>query len=673
GGRAAGYFTGATGVTIYRGDAWPDVHEPLAIVGDVGSNLVHRKRLTPNGVQMIGRRIDDHSEFVASTDNWFRPAQFACGPDGTLSVVDVYREVIEHPKSLPPDIKQHLDLTSGRDRGRIYRIVPENYVHRQTANLSQLDSESLAKQLLHPNAWHRETAARLLYERQDASVAETLRRQADNADSAQGRLHSLYALSGLGLLKADDLIARFSDSHPQVVRHAIRLAESFPNDGRLPLALKPLIRHPSIDVRYQLAFSIGEFKSDQSEQWLAELVMQDPSDRWIQTAASSSVGKEPERLLVALLESEPVEQLAPFLEQLSVQVDRKNDIPARKQSLAALAKCDDHPRLLPIIGRLQRGGLEDQIGRDLDDRISLMKSRLIPIALAIVIDDDRSDEERIRAIGWLDDVRSESLFTTLQKVLSSTDSAELQIAIIRAIARFDSPQTDAILLKNWTQWSPRIRSVAGDVMFANSRRSNAVLDAIDDHVIDPADIPMTRWNALANSRDESLRERAKKHLTRSNQTSRDAVIRQYQSVAEISGDRIRGREVFKKQCAGCHKIGDVGHELGPSLVAASTRGRESILTNVLDPNREVNPQYVNYVVLTIDGRATSGMIASENANSITLVRSEGVTETVLRSDIELIRNTNQSVMPEGLEKAIPPQAMADLIRYLISSNLESAP
>ena len=114
-------------MTIYRGTAFPDEWYGMAVIGDVGSNLIHRKRLSLEGVQYLARRVDEKSEFVASTDIWFRPAQFFNAPDGTLYVADVYREVIEHPASLPPEIKQHLDLTSGRDRGRIYRILPDGF------------------------------------------------------------------------------------------------------------------------------------------------------------------------------------------------------------------------------------------------------------------------------------------------------------------------------------------------------------------------------------------------------------------------------------------------------------------------------------------------------------------------------------------------------------------
>lgn len=123
GGRPAGYFTGATGVTIYRGDAFPQAFRGNAFVGDVGSNLIHRKILKPtDGVLFRAERADEGREFLASEDIWFRPAQFANAPDGTLWVLDVCREVIEHPASLPDEIKKHLDLTSGRDRGRIFRV-----------------------------------------------------------------------------------------------------------------------------------------------------------------------------------------------------------------------------------------------------------------------------------------------------------------------------------------------------------------------------------------------------------------------------------------------------------------------------------------------------------------------------------------------------------------------
>src|SRR5262245_1582266 len=149
GGRAAGYFTGATGVTIYRGHAWPQEFHGQAFIGDVGSNIVHRKLLEPDGVGLVARRADEKREFVASTDTWFRPAQFANAPDGNLYIIDVYREVIEHPASLPPMIKKHLDLTSGRDRGRIYRVVRDDFRQPPPLGLDRVSTADLVAALAH--------------------------------------------------------------------------------------------------------------------------------------------------------------------------------------------------------------------------------------------------------------------------------------------------------------------------------------------------------------------------------------------------------------------------------------------------------------------------------------------------------------------------------------------
>ena len=118
----------------------------------------------------IARRVDEGKEFLASTDIWFRPSQFANAPDGSLYVLDTYREVIEHPASLPPMIKKYLDLRSGWDRGRIWRVVPDNFQQRPQPRLGQMSTAQLVATLEHRNGWHRDTAARVLYERQDVAA-----------------------------------------------------------------------------------------------------------------------------------------------------------------------------------------------------------------------------------------------------------------------------------------------------------------------------------------------------------------------------------------------------------------------------------------------------------------------------------------------------------------------
>ena len=230
GGTASGYFTSATGVTIYRGNAWPEEFRGLAVVSDVGSNLIHRKRIASDGLRMTAHRIDDDSEFIRSSDTWFRPVQFTHGPDGCLHVLDMYREVIEHPRSFPPEVKRHLDLTSGRDRGRLYRIAPTGFVSGPMSMPAELDGPQLVALLEHDNAWHRETAARLLFQSENSHTLPALRRLVRRGRTPQARILALYALRSKSALTSEIVVVALNDSHPRVCEHAVRLSEDFDGD-----------------------------------------------------------------------------------------------------------------------------------------------------------------------------------------------------------------------------------------------------------------------------------------------------------------------------------------------------------------------------------------------------------------------------------------------------------
>src|SRR5438309_975952 len=165
-------FISATGISIFRGNAWPTEDLGDALVADCGSNLIHRKKIRSNGVALVAERPADEQqvEFIASRDLWFRPVQLANAPDGTLYIADMYREVIEHPWSLPDTIKNLLDLNAGNDRGRIYRIVPDGFKQPKLPRLGRASTKELVATLEHSNGWHRDTAGRLLYQRQDKSA-----------------------------------------------------------------------------------------------------------------------------------------------------------------------------------------------------------------------------------------------------------------------------------------------------------------------------------------------------------------------------------------------------------------------------------------------------------------------------------------------------------------------
>jgi putative heme-binding domain-containing protein len=134
----------------------------------------------------------------------------------------------------------------------------------------------------------------------------------------------------------------------------------------------------------------------------------------------------------------------------------------------------------------------------------------------------------------------------------------------------------------------------------------------------------------------------------------------------MKGDVMQGRQLFRKICSTCHKLEDHGEQIGPDLRTMRNRGSQAILLNVLDPNREVNPRYLNYIALTVEGRSQTGMIMAETASSITMQEAKKKPVSLLRTEIEELRSSGLSLMPEGLEKEISPQAMADLLAYLNS-------
>src|SRR4051812_28427497 len=169
---------------------------------DPANNVIHRDRLEQDGpATFVARRADADREFLASTDNWFRPVWLTLGPDGALYVCDFYREVIETPLSLPDEIKRKYNLES-RQRGRIWRVRPDDGKPPPRPQMKDVPAADLVKRLSDDNFWWRITAQRLLIERQDRSIVPALESLAANGPMAEARFHALWTLDGLHALSS---------------------------------------------------------------------------------------------------------------------------------------------------------------------------------------------------------------------------------------------------------------------------------------------------------------------------------------------------------------------------------------------------------------------------------------------------------------------------------------
>ena len=210
-----------------------------------------------------------------------------------------------------------------------------------------------------------------------------------------------------------------------------------------------------------------------------------------------------------------------------------------------------------------------------------------------------------------------------------------------------------------------MRREATEALFARTDRLPHLLDALETKRVLANQLEPSRLEQLRKQADPALRRRAVAVLAGQVAPDRQKVVEAYRAALELKADVARGRAAFRKNCATCHRLENEGYEVGPDLLSA-IRGKpgDYLLIAILDPSREVDPRYLNYLVTTKKGQTLTGLIAAETAASVTLRRGDRAEDTILRGQIETIEATAKSVMPEGLEMQLSKQDVADVIAYL---------
>ncbi|WP_435010879.1 PVC-type heme-binding CxxCH protein [Tundrisphaera lichenicola] len=668
---AAGFFTSATGVTIYRGSAFPLEYRGNAFVGDVGGNLVHRKTMSRDSSIFTARRADEGVEFIASTDNWFRPVNYANTPSGTLLVLDMYRETIEHPVSIPEPIKKHLDLTSGRDRGRLYEIVPDGFHRRPAPKLSKASTAELVQTLADPDAWWRETAQRLLIERDDPTAVPALIALVQSRPTALGRAHALWTLDALGKLDPPTTLMALNDPEPGVREQAASLAgPRADGDPALLGALLALASDPDPMVRFRLALALGDVANPQAVEALASIASRDSGDPWTRVAVLSSVAGRV-RPLVDTLASRPGFFATPagreWLGDLASMVgaeNRPDDVQAFLEQFAGESSSPSES-LAAILGLgqgLRRSG--GSLASVLSGPASVRVAPLFARAATVAGSSDASTPARLDAIRLLALGPIDPALEVLPNLLDAREPSSIQVAAVQALGNLNDGRVGPAIVDRWKAAGPATRREAAEVLFARPDRLESLLTAVEIKVITPGELDPARTKSLLEHRDPKIRERAVALFSGAARPDRGAVLARYKQALELTGHPDRGKLAYTKACATCHRAEGQGAQVGPDLTTVAGRSPEDLLVHILDPNREVAANYVNYSVATVDGRTLTGLIAEETAGAITLKRAEGASDVVARGQIDQVLSTGLSLMPEGLDQGLDPQAMADLIAYI---------
>ncbi len=641
-----GHFSSACGLTVYRGEKFPREYQGNGFVCEPVGNVVHRDVLVPEGVTFRAERGEKEREFLASTDPWFRPVYAATGPDGALYIADMYRFVIEHPQYIPEEIQQILDFTAGRDRGRIWRVVygrdPAGRGATLHPDLTSESAESLVKLIEHSNGWWRDTAQRLLVERGDKTVGPLLRKVAASNLSPPARLHALWTLEGLAELRAEDLERALADAHAGIREHALRLSEPFlEKDPALRSRAIALATDPEPRVRFQAAFTLGQIKEMEAAEGLVKILRQDIEDRWIRGAVLSS----------------GLHHAGPMLGSLGPDLGRGRWL----EALGGLVRTVEHSQgastrvagLAATMKRLREAALD--VKEDLRTRVEAIRA----VGGNGLLSTDPSETQTADSQG-----RTEQLARSL---LTPSQPVDVQVAATTAIAQCSSPEAAPraarILLDAWPTAGPSVRTEILEALLGRDVGRHALADDLEKGRIDPREIDAPARERLRG--DPALSERAAKLFPRIVSEARSAVVeRVRKELSGMKGNRERGKEVFKKNCATCHRLEGEGHDVGPDLAETRAKDEASLVEAILDPGRMVPPRYTPYVVLRKDGALSTGIVADETAAAVTLLRAGGVRETVLRADIRKLESSGTSLMPVELEKAIPSAELSDLLAFL---------
>ncbi len=681
-------LTSANSATPYRDTLFGRGFATSVFISEPAQNVVHREVLESSGETFTSHRASDEQdrEFLASSDNWFRPTMLKTGPDGALYIADMYRLVIEHPEYFPEELKRRPDLRAGDDKGRIYRVYPAGAKLRPIPRLDQRGVTNLIEGLSSTNGWERDTTQRLLIQRPvEPAETELLRIGAHDWDP-KVRIQVLSTLEGLGKMRPGIVCYGLGDRHPAVREFAVRLAEPFlrllstnSHDGNLQTALLKLVDDPSIRVRYQLAFSLGEWNDLRAGAALARLALNARDDPYLQTAVLSSAARHFKAILDTVFATATHhEPPADLLAQLIGMAATAND-PKTFASILAHLAVPAGERCAPwqmtawtgFLDVLDRRGISlIRFHADADTELKKVIEQLDGLfaQARAVVDSSRQppggygQPEQLLAIRLLGRGLSEQDgdIDRLGALLQPQIGILIQQAALAGLKRIRDRRVARVLLNGWRSYPPELRVDVLNVLLSRAEWIQELFGDVQSGTIAAVELGPLSQQQLMNHSESRIRERAQQ-LFSLRKSDRQAIVKDYAVVNEQPGNPARGVALYRQNCAACHRLKGEGNNVGPDLETVADKPVGTLLVAILDPNQAFETKYINFTAVTKDDREISGIIAAETPNSITLRNAGGKDEVILRSDIQELTSSRLSMMPEGFESILKPQEMADLI------------
>ncbi len=685
----SGYFSGSCGITYYDGGSWGKKYDQTIWVNDVVLNLVHVDKLKEDHSAFKAMRLFNEKEFLATSDRSSRPVNLEVGPDGNMYLIDMYREVIEHPEWIPDEMEKTLNIHAGKDKGRIYKIYPST--NNITAkNISFQDEQTCISFLSHKNAWFRKTAQRKLIERGISNDGLAALKKITAANQPIPKLHALWILHALGKLEQSVLLNALEDANTGIRENALIMSEDFIQNDIIVQRMIQSMQDKAPRVAMQAALSTSTIPKESMLQYKKQLLqsLKEPdNDKWNIAAKTIAAKYFPLEAFNVLLQSKNQSSLpasialqlkdsASAIENMLMAIrENKLGIAQTKEIIEQLNKGEavlQRPTIEPVLNNLESKDIAivPAIAK-LRGRFQLPPSKQFIAfskeAILKVNDASLSEEDRLKYASIIALLPYKEKSTALFACLQNNQPLKIQEQALLQLSKYKEKEIGHRVISMWSELSPSTRRYASDLLLYIETHHDALLSALEDGKIKIGEMNFDlerRRMLIAWTDDQSIRSRAKKLFSDEEIISRKDVMEKMRPALGLKGNPTNGQQVFQAICSNCHKYGNMGKEVGPVLTEINRKSKESIMHDILDPNAAVNTQYISHRVETKDGNIHVGIVDTENDQFVAIKKMGGEKITIQKKDMKKMNSMGTSLMMEGLEGSMSHQEMADLLAFL---------
>jgi putative membrane-bound dehydrogenase-like protein len=687
--------TAYCGLVFLDSDAYPRPYRERLYTGNIHGNCINRDVLARDGSTYIARAEPD---FLVAHDAWFMPVAQKVGPDGCLYILDWYD-------------RYHCYQDASRDpggvdrlKGRLYRVRYGESPRAPRFDLAAESNDALIQRLASPNIYFRETAERLLAERNTPSILRRLEGLVlDESHPRKARMHALWALTGTGTLE-ESFHARLLD-HPDSGYRAwgVRAAG---NQGRVSSLISTKVAERACDrardVQLQVAIAARKVENLDPVCVLVDVLSACGEDRLIPSIVWPNLHPlllaEGDRFtrLIAGIDLNTAPALARLLPQV---VDRVVALPGAgpktiraiverlvRQDVALAQACfavvSDRIKELPESSRSE---LRTQLKPTVEEilaakgRGSLYHSaQLLASRLAIgsvdprvvserVLASDESDQVRLQALDALISLNDSALPEVVRRLLGA-GSIELLRRALAMLGRSDHPAIAQVLLAQYPSLDPELQPLAINLLLERETWARKLLDAVLALKLPRNTLDANHLRKILGSNDREAIwavEKAWGSVREERNPERANVVSSWSKyLRQNPGDPKAGQAVFRKLCAQCHAIYGEGIAVGPDLTSNGRASFDQLVSSVFDPSQVIGPAYQTTTVVTEDGRNLTGLVTEDSNSRIMLVLPGGAREAVARNNVKFTRVSKLSMMPEGIESLLDRKALSDLFAFL---------